>query len=275
MNHVSSTSGSRSSSVASHSAHASGGGHVHVRMAVRARPDRDLVAPPELPGDAPVGRLLERLDREPVLARGVVAHTPLAQRLESGRASSSMRTTTAARRAARSASGTARRCRRRGGTARAPSSPRSSAQATTARRVFLVEALKAPRRHAPVGPDHGQRLEPVVAADLEVGRVVPRRDLERARPELRVDALVGDHRHAALDDRHDDLAADRVAVALVVGVHRHRDVGEDRRRPHRRDRDCRRPRRRTGTHGVEQRVVHLDVLDLEVRDRRSGGTGTS
>ena len=42
--------------------------------------------PPELPRDAPVGRLLERVDREPVLRLGVVADAPLAERLDRRRA---------------------------------------------------------------------------------------------------------------------------------------------------------------------------------------------
>ena len=77
----------------------------------------------------------------------------------------------------------------------------------------------------------------------------PGRDLERARAERRVDARVGDHGHGALDVRDDDLAADRVAVALVVRVHRDGDVAEDRRGPHRRDHDAvaRRRRRQTGS----------------------------
>ena len=75
------------------------------------------------------------------------------------------------------------------------------------------------------------------AADLEVDRVVARRDLERARAELRLDELVGDDGHAPLDERHDDLPADGVAVPLVLRVHRDRDVGEHRRGPHGRDRD--------------------------------------
>ena len=50
-----------------HSAHASGSVSAHVHVAVRALPHGQLVAPPDLPGDVPVGRLLERRDREAVL----------------------------------------------------------------------------------------------------------------------------------------------------------------------------------------------------------------
>ena len=112
----------------------------------------------------------------------------------------------------------------------------------------------------------------MVGADREVDDVVPGRHLERARPEPELDALVGDHRHAPQDERDDHLLADRVAVALVVRVHGHGDVGEDRRRSHRRDREAR-PAVRKRPVGeriarVGQGVVDLDVLDLEVGDRR-------
>ena len=122
--------------------------------------------------------------------------------------------------------------------------------------------------HATVEADHRQLGQPVVAPDLEVDRIVPRRDLQRPGPELRLDALVRDHRHAPADHRHDHLLADVRRVALVAGMHRDGDVGEDRRRPHGRDRDVtvavseEIPR-------VRQRVVDLDVLDLEIGDRRA------
>ena len=119
----------------------------------------------------------------------------------------------------------------------------------------------------PSGPITVRIVELVVAADLEVGRVVAGRDLERAGAELGLDARVRDHRHGPLDVRDEHLLADRVAVALVVGMHGDGDVGEDRRRPHGRDRDV------AGAVGervarVGERVVHVDVLDLEVGDRR-------
>ena len=107
----------------------------------------------------------------------------------------------------------------------------------------------------------------MVAADLEVGRVVAGRDLERAGAELRLDARVGDHRHGPLDVRDEHLLADRVAVALVVGMDGDGDVGEDRRRPHGRDRDVPGAVRERVAR-VGERVVHVDVLDLEVGDRR-------
>ena len=128
--------------------------------------------------------------------------------------------------------------------------------------------------HQAVEADHHQLGQLVVAADREVRGIVAGRDLERAGAELGLDPLVGDHRHAPADHRHDHLAADRVAVALVVRVHRDGDVGEDRRHAHRRDRDDALP---VGERvaDVAERVVHLDVLDLEVGDRGARRPGTS
>jgi hypothetical protein len=77
----------------------------------------------------------------------------------------------------------------------------------------------------------------VGAPDLEVGRIVSGRHLQRARAELGLDALVGDHADPLLGERDDDLAPDDISVPIVVRVHRDRDVREDRRRPHGRDRD--------------------------------------
>ena len=121
--------------------------------------------------------------------------------------------------------------------------------------------------HPAVGADHRQLRQAVVAADLVVRRVVAGRDLQRARCELALDSLVGDHRHVPPDPRHDHLAADQVAVPLVLGMHGDRDVGEDGRRPHRRDRDV--PLAvDEGIADVGESVVGLDVRDLEVGQRR-------
>ena len=72
---------------------------------------------------------------------------------------------------------------------------------------------------------------------------------------------------APLDVGNDDLLADRVAIALVVRVHGHGDVGQHRRRTDGRNREV------AGTVGervarVGQRVVHVLVSDLEIGDRR-------
>ncbi len=120
--------------------------------------------------------------------------------------------------------------------------------------------------HPPVRADDHRLGKPVRAADLEVDRVVARRDLERAGAELGLDALVGDDRDGAFDERHDGLLAHEVPVALVVRMHRNADVPEDRRGPHGRDRDRAGPVCE-GVADVEELVVRLDVVQLEVGER--------
>ena len=84
-------------------------------------------------------------------------------------------------------------------------------------------------------------------------------------PKLGLDPLVGDDRHPALDNGHDRLLADDGGVALVPGMDGDSDVGEDRRRPHRRHGDVTRAVRERVADVVE-RVVDVRVLDLEIRD---------
>ena len=123
-------------------------------------------------------------------------------------------------------------------------------------------------RDAAVGPDAHRLRQPVIAADFEVGRIVARRDLQRAGAELALDPLVGDHGHASLDPRHHDLASDQMAIAVVLGMHGHRDVGGNRRRTDGRDRDV---AVAVGERVVDrrQRVVDVHVHELEIRERRS------
>ncbi len=135
-------------------------------------------------------------------------------------------------------------------------------------RLFLAQPGEARHLvvHAPVEPDHGQLREVVVAADLEVERIVARGDLERPGTEAGLHPLVGDDRHAALDNGDDGLLADDGCIALVAGVDGDSDVGENRRRPHGRDRDVTRAVRERVADVVE-RVVDVRVVDLEIRDR--------
>ena len=121
--------------------------------------------------------------------------------------------------------------------------------------------------HAPVGTDDGVLREAVSEADLVVQGVMSRSDLERAGAEVALDTLVGDHRHASLDERDDHVAADEVAIAIVLWVHRDRDVREDRCWPHRRDRDVPLGLGERVAH-VAQRVVDVLVRDLEVGEGR-------
>ena len=102
-------------------------------------------------------------------------------------------------------------------------------------------------------------------ADFEIVEIVRRRDLHRARAELGVGILVADDRDAAADERQDDVLADKMLVALVLGMDGNRDVAEH----------------GLGTGGgngdglvaaldrvaqVPHLAVGFDVLDLEVGD---------
>ena len=119
--------------------------------------------------------------------------------------------------------------------------------------------------HLAVEADRRQRLEAMIAADLEVDGVVARRDLQRAGAELDLDALVGDDRDMAADHRHDRLLADHRGVAGVLGMHSDRDVGEDRGRTDRGDHNL--PPALNVVGDLVEHVVHVLVLDLEVRNR--------
>jgi len=121
--------------------------------------------------------------------------------------------------------------------------------------------------HAPVLADDGDLLETVGAPDLEVVGVVARRDLQGARAELRPDVLVRDDRDAALDQRDRRRGADQRSVPLVVRVHGHRRVGQDRLRAHRGHHHVS-PALHVVAHVVED-VVDLLLDDLEVGDRRA------
>ncbi len=129
-------------------------------------------------------------------------------------------------------------------------------------------------RHAPCLVDDGEHGQPVSLADLEVGRVVARRDLQRAGAERRIYGLVRDDGHAPLRDRDEDVLADVALPALVVGVHGDGDVGHDRLGACGRDDQV--GRARGGAGGprvlhVGERVRPLDVLRLEVGVRRLAG----
>ena len=240
-------------------------------VTVRALPQRQLVPPPDLTRDVPVRGLLERRDREAMLRLGVEPDPARAERLERGLLELVHR-----------APPLHRDPRLDTGLASVAESHRMAVRLTLLELIALAQPgkdsfvslglgqageLTGLVAHATVSRDHRQLLEAVINAELVVERVVTRRDLERAGRELLLDALVGDHGHPTLDEGHDDLTADQLPVALVVGMHRHGDVREDRRRANGGDRDV---SVAIGERiaNVGQRVVDVFVRELEVRERR-------
>ena len=133
-------------------------------------------------------------------------------------------------------------------------------------RLHPAEALRRGVRDATVLADHGDLLEAVPAADVEVALVVPRGDLESARPELGIHVVVGDDGQPSPHERQDRRLADQARVALIRRVHRDGGVGQHRLRAHGRHRDRPGPRLERVVDHVE-RVLHGPLLDLEVRDR--------
>ena len=175
--------------------------------------------PPELARDVPVGRILERVDRVPVLRLGVVADPSRPECLER-RLLELLHRAPPLQRDQRLDSALAALAERDGVPVRlAP-----------LEQAVLPDPVEDPRLglllrqageltglvvHATVGADHGQLRKAVVTSDLEVEGVVSGRHLQRAGAELRIDALVADHGHGSLDERHDHLTPDRRPPALV------------------------------------------------------------
>ena len=85
-------------------------------------------------------------------------------------------------------------------------------------------------------------------------------------PEVLLHPLVRDDRNAALDVRDDDLLPDEIPIAVVLGVHGHGDVADDRRGPCGRDRHVPLPVRERIA-DVRECVVDVSVHELEVGER--------
>ncbi len=260
--------------------------HVRVALPARARrrihadvglapaiPDRDLVAPPQLARDAPRADVVEPVEVALALALGMDAdpavldrgdrrpgqllhlHEPLERDQRLDPLARALRV---------------RHLVRVGLGAVDPAlfAQRGDDGVARLERGHAREALAGGGRHAPVLADHGQLLEPVLAADLEVVGVVAGRDLQRAGAELGLDVVVGDDPQPAADDRQDRGLPHEPRVAVVGRVHRDRGVAEHRLRAHGRDRDRAVPGGQRVV-DVVQGVGDLTVLDLEVRDRRA------
>jgi len=74
----------------------------------------------------------------------------------------------------------------------------------------------------------------MTGADLEVARIMGRRDLHETGAELLVHALIGEHGDLDVHDREPDRLADEGRPARIVGVHHHRRVAQHRLRARRR-----------------------------------------
>ena len=126
--------------------------------------------------------------------------------------------------------------------------------------------------HRTVGIHHVDDREVVALADIEVGAVVGRGDLQHARAEILLDGRVADDRDLGAREGAPDVLADKVLVALVVGVDRHGGVAGDGFRT--RGRDFEESAGEFGdlvTHAVERALGglhdHLFVGEARLRDR--------
>ncbi len=111
-----------------------------------------------------------------------------------------------------------------------------------------------------------ERSEPVPRADFVIVEIVRRRDLHAPGAECLVDGGVGNDRNPAPGERQLDFLADESRVALIIGIHRDRDIAQHCFRPGRRDREI------SGL--VDQRIANLPqravlflLLDLEIGHR--------
>ncbi len=245
-------------------------------LAGRAVPDRDAVAPPQLPGDAPVVHVvhpgeparLELLrvdDDAPVahrVARGLRQRPDLDEPLHR-----QPRLDRLVRRALVVADAVPVRALLRDDPAL-----RAQRLADGDARLEPVHAVELGAR---AGDDarlvHDRRhRQAVPAADLEVVGVVRGSHLDRAGAELRVDVVVGEDRDPAPDQRQLDLAADQVPVALVVRVHDDGGVAQHRLDPRGGHDDRVGPVAVADRHqlAVDLLVLHLDVGQHAAQRRR-------
>ena len=270
-----------------HFSHRSGSTLRHGRVpAVRAVPGRDAVSPPQLPADAPVADVLEpvvvhlrealRDDLDPARAHGFQPH--IGHRLhlhEPLRAHHRLDDLAARAASGAPASGTVL------GLDGQPRGFHVGPQLLARLEAVHARVGPAGRVHLRVLVEHADDLQAVALPDLEVVRVVAGRDLQRARAELHVHVGVVDHRDRPLEDGHQAGRADQVAIALVVGMHGHGGVAQDRLRPRRGHRDVAlaRPilqvRARDRVLEVVEGGVLLGVLHLQVADRGLQARATS
>ena len=110
-------------------------------------------------------------------------------------------------------------------------------------------------------------LQVVAIADLEVVRVVCRRDLHGAASEFTVDIIVCHDFNFTADDRQDDFFADQMLVAFVFRVNRDCRITEHRLGAGRRDFNMARSICQRIAHMVK-RALYVFVDDFDIGDRR-------
>ncbi len=116
-----------------------------------------------------------------------------------------------------------------------------------------------------VGREDIDQRQMMTLAHLVIVEIVRGRDLDAAAAELRIDVAVGDDGNLALGERQPKPAADQVAVALIVGMHRDGGVAQHRFRTRRRDHDV--------AIGIDEWIAQVPQVavffrgdDLEIRE---------
>ena len=273
---MSRTSGSRRSSLFPHSAHASGGGQAHVRWPS---------------GHVQIGIWCPHQSWRETHQSGACSSDSIAKRCWLSGWKRTRRSRSASRAGAASPSIAHHHCGETSGSmrewhrshvptewrygSRFSTSPRSSAHASTrASASFWSRPSNPSAIIRPSGPITVSVSRPWSRPMSKSIGSWPGVTLTAPVPNSGSTRASAIDRHAALDDGDDHLAADRVAVPRIVGVDGDRDVGEHRRRPHRRDRDRLRARRRTGS---ARTTACRPSRRARPRGPRSpsGGTGTS
>ena len=137
-------------------------------------------------------------------------------------------------------------------------SRREVGQHRLARRIAIEPAIILRRVivHRGIEIEDGERRQPVSLPELPVVEIMRRRDLDGAGAELAINVVVGHDRDGAASQRQRHLFADERAVALIVGIDRHRHVTQHGFRPGRRDDDG------LAILRVDQRIADLPELAL-------------
>src|SRR5579859_70098 len=124
--------------------------------------------------------------------------------------------------------------------------------------------------HLAVEADHLYARQVVAHPDLEVGRVVRGRDLDRAGAKAGVHRFIGDDGNFAPDDRQDSHTPDDVLIARVVWVDGHAGIAQDGLRARGRHADIARLllalQRLERVAHVGQRSRRINVVHLQVGD---------